>query len=465
MHINYPELVVPSVIGLVCVLYVLPWHIRVRNLATLSMSFWMISLNLIHLINFWNEGVENKAAVWCDISSALTVGYNYGLPLSHLLLARQLEGLTTLRKRSVLYDDRLKKTRLAIDWSMAVALPIIGILLHLTQQERRFYIMEGAGCTPATYWNAWGVLAMAFFPIAIAVAAMIYTVMALVNIYLRRQRMLSMVSADSQMARNQFLRLYIVSLAEIGTCTIRAIFNLISYTNGPSPLSKNTPPKPISLNTIGYIPKSDITDSIWKVMLLQWYTVTACSVIFFFCFATGAETVKFYHRVVRIIFPCIPDRKPDSFNTLHTASTSGFSSKPSNSTFSSSNKLTKAEYGDVMQLNYVQSPTGDEVASPNHYADSEPRTPGSMRSPALSPDEAQHAFFPSAVARPTTARIPVTLTAADAELDLESGRQRAVRLDSVGIDEDGEKRQRTVRHSQMPSKLSVQVMSEGKATE
>lgn len=38
--------------------------------------------------------------------------------------------------------------------------------------------MEGAGCTPATpatYWNAWGVLAMAFFPIAIAVGAMIYT--------------------------------------------------------------------------------------------------------------------------------------------------------------------------------------------------------------------------------------------------------------------------------------------------
>jgi pheromone a factor receptor len=44
------------------------------------------------------------------------------------------------------------------------------------------------------------------------------TVMALVNIYLRRQRMLSMVSADSQLSRNQFLRLYVVSLAEIGTC-------------------------------------------------------------------------------------------------------------------------------------------------------------------------------------------------------------------------------------------------------
>jgi hypothetical protein len=28
---------------------------------------------------------------------------------------------------------------------------------------------------PATYWNAWGVLAMAFVPIAIAVAALVYT--------------------------------------------------------------------------------------------------------------------------------------------------------------------------------------------------------------------------------------------------------------------------------------------------
>lgn len=66
--------------------------------------------------------------------SALTVGYNYGLPLSHLLLARQLEGLTTLRKRSVLFDEKLKKTRLAIDYTLAVAFPILGILLHLTQQ-------------------------------------------------------------------------------------------------------------------------------------------------------------------------------------------------------------------------------------------------------------------------------------------------------------------------------------------
>lgn len=51
MHINYPELMAPSAIGLFCVVYVLPWHVRVRNLATLSMAFWMGALNLVHLIN------------------------------------------------------------------------------------------------------------------------------------------------------------------------------------------------------------------------------------------------------------------------------------------------------------------------------------------------------------------------------------------------------------------------------
>lgn len=42
--------------------------------------------------------------------------------------------------------------------------------------------------------------------------------MALVNIYLRRTRMLSMVSSDSRTSKDQFLRLYFLSIAELGTC-------------------------------------------------------------------------------------------------------------------------------------------------------------------------------------------------------------------------------------------------------
>lgn len=51
MGLNYLELFVPSVIALVAVVYVVPWHIRIRNIATVSMSVWMIALNIVHIIN------------------------------------------------------------------------------------------------------------------------------------------------------------------------------------------------------------------------------------------------------------------------------------------------------------------------------------------------------------------------------------------------------------------------------
>lgn len=67
---------------------------------------------------------------------------------------------------------------------------------------------------------------------------------------------------------------------------------MIAYISGPSPLGKNTSTKPISLKTIGYVTKSEVTDLIWKVLLLQWYTVAACSFIFFVCFATGESQLQ-----------------------------------------------------------------------------------------------------------------------------------------------------------------------------
>lgn len=51
MAFSHPELLIPSIIALICVLYPLPWHLRNRNVATLSMIFWMTSLNLVHIVN------------------------------------------------------------------------------------------------------------------------------------------------------------------------------------------------------------------------------------------------------------------------------------------------------------------------------------------------------------------------------------------------------------------------------
>lgn len=109
-----------------------------------------------------------------------------------------------------------------------------------------------------------------------------------------------------------------------------------------------------------------------------------------------------------------------------------------------------------MPLSYLPSPTRENEISETN-AESEPPTP---RSPSRIPVNysRQYSNLTVATPPPAAAQITTIVRGADSEVDVESGRPRAVRIDSVGVDEDGDLRERTVRHSQMPSKLSVQTI-------
>jgi pheromone a factor receptor len=88
------------------------------------------------------------------------VGYNFGLPLAHLLLAKQLESLTSLRPRSALYDGDARRRHKRFDLAVSFVAPICGILVHLTNMDRRFYLIEAFGPMASTYWDTWGVIFM-----------------------------------------------------------------------------------------------------------------------------------------------------------------------------------------------------------------------------------------------------------------------------------------------------------------
>lgn len=86
------------------------------------------------------------------------VGYNYGLPLSHFILAKQLENCTSLRSDSPLYDQNSKRRHLVFDFCLAIFGPIVGFLVSLTCRLTRFNIVEGFGPVPGVYWDTWGVV-------------------------------------------------------------------------------------------------------------------------------------------------------------------------------------------------------------------------------------------------------------------------------------------------------------------
>lgn len=89
------------------------------------------------------------------------VGYNFALPLSHLLLAKTLEMYTSLRPTGPLYDHISRARHRRFDLCVAILGPILGILLHLSTMDRRFYLVEKFGPMPATWWDTWGVIWMA----------------------------------------------------------------------------------------------------------------------------------------------------------------------------------------------------------------------------------------------------------------------------------------------------------------
>ena len=74
---------------------------------------------------------------------------------------------------------------------------------------------------------------------------------------------------------------------------MRAFFNMNSYHSGPQPFNKDVhEDKHIDMRTIGLISNELVTGKIQRTLYLQWYTVVACSIVFFFCFATGEHAER-----------------------------------------------------------------------------------------------------------------------------------------------------------------------------
>lgn len=178
------------------------------------------------------------------------VGYNYGLPLSHLILAKQLESCTSLRSDSSLFDEGRRRRQRIFDICLATVGPTVGYLVSLSCRQTRFNVVENYGPLPGIYWDTWGIVWVAVswigvygpadilenvgcyrtpihesaklisqvVPIFIAMLCFGYTAQACYNILRRRQQMRTILSKNAAIDRNHFWRLMILANAELGTC-------------------------------------------------------------------------------------------------------------------------------------------------------------------------------------------------------------------------------------------------------
>lgn len=66
---RHPDYVAFSFLAAVAVSLPVPWHWRAKNIATLSIIFWLLSANLVIFVNaiIWADNYDDLSPLWCDI--------------------------------------------------------------------------------------------------------------------------------------------------------------------------------------------------------------------------------------------------------------------------------------------------------------------------------------------------------------------------------------------------------------
>uniref|UniRef100_A0A8H7Y630 Pheromone receptor n=1 Tax=Psilocybe cubensis TaxID=181762 RepID=A0A8H7Y630_PSICU len=203
-----------SFIGFFLCAFSLPWQFESWNTGTCLYMTWAGLGCLNQFINsvMWNHNFDNRALVWCDVSTKFMIGLNVGIPAAGLCICRRLYHIASLKSLSV--TERDKRRHVIVDLFIGIGLPVLEMVLHYIVQGHRFNIYEDFGCSPSTYVT-WPALLIVFIPpIIIGIVSAIYAILNI--IYFRRfSAKSSELFRHGSLTSSRYLRFIYLSVCEI----------------------------------------------------------------------------------------------------------------------------------------------------------------------------------------------------------------------------------------------------------
>lgn len=129
-----PVFPVFAALGTVLVLLPLTWHARTGNIAMVLLIIWIALANFIQFVNtvIWYSNVDNKAPVWCDISTRLYLMSIIAVPACNLCIAVRLESIASTRE--VVQTASAKKRQKIFELTMGILLPLVYVALAVVWQ-------------------------------------------------------------------------------------------------------------------------------------------------------------------------------------------------------------------------------------------------------------------------------------------------------------------------------------------
>ncbi|KAI0729154.1 pheromone A receptor-domain-containing protein [Fomitopsis betulina] len=139
-----------AAVAFLCVVFLaclLPAYWTSRNVAMLTLIWWLILCNAIQGVNavVWAGNTETKIPVWCDISTKLLMGVRVAIPATCVCLSNRVRHLLMTG------DAKGGIGILSFDLITCIAIPVTYMVLHIIVQDYRFNLTENFGCSPAIY--------------------------------------------------------------------------------------------------------------------------------------------------------------------------------------------------------------------------------------------------------------------------------------------------------------------------
>ncbi|RXK42208.1 hypothetical protein M231_00566 [Tremella mesenterica] len=298
-----PDLTFWSLIGFILVLLPASWHLRARNVATLSLIFWLSLANAVMFVNtlIWSGNFRNTSPIWCDISSHVYTAVNYAIVACSLSQMRRLESVAST-KRAVI-TARERTSRLWQEGLLCIVFPVVMLPVIYLVQGHRYNIVESLGPSPVPVFLSWpGILVFYVTPVVIGLAALVYAALAIRWFLIRRLQFRSILaSADSNLTVARFFRLIALAITDITVITVEIALQLGLALSTPNSFRKYTSFRDVhtDFGLISQFPAETLT---WKPhtgFVVAFYTCPIYSIIFFAFFGLGDEALNDYIRVTR----------------------------------------------------------------------------------------------------------------------------------------------------------------------
>ncbi|KAI0317113.1 pheromone A receptor-domain-containing protein [Amylostereum chailletii] len=189
------------------------------NVGLLMLCLWLLSVTLIDGVEglVWSSDSDNKAPVWCDISSHFDVGVSVGVPACSLAISRRLYNIVCLRTMGA-QSNREKRNQLLLDLFIGLGFPVLvmGPFYYIVQSYR-FEIIEEVGCGSTLIASGLTVVLVNSWPIVFPLISVVFYCPRILWVFYRHHKDVNdfLSSNASDVDRTKYFRILAVSCFDI----------------------------------------------------------------------------------------------------------------------------------------------------------------------------------------------------------------------------------------------------------